>query len=463
MRPAPRSRLASLHVLGVGTGRVMGLVGALAISAAGCAALLGAPAITAAAFAITAALAVLFTVHSFAVVLAREVDSPLRRAASQLLELQSDNSVGRLPELGAPQVLALLRTINATSEAIVQRGRSCANDRRASGAAHDGARQLLQQLPFAVLELDAQGRILSANDRAYSWLQLPRETVGHHHRELLGGSFGEAFENAIAAAFAHRAVTVHRESLRVGDRHLDLHVAPRSVAASGSCTAVCVDVTRHLATTHQHDQLIASLSGEVRTRLQHVCSTAEVLAHMPHDRAGEWREFASTLLAEARRLRTLVDDKARTEQVRSGRCEWQMACHDPANLTADAIRLAEQRLDDCGMHFELRIEGSAVVSCDGPRMTDVLVRLLHAACDQGQRGEAVQVCVQDLGERAEIAIAQDRPGLRFDGRRSAQPEFAIDLCRGTVEAMGGSMHHEDSPYGGRQFRIVLPQRLPVPP
>jgi K+-sensing histidine kinase KdpD len=96
-------------------------------------------------------------------------------------------------------------------------------------------------------------------------------------------------------------------------------------------------------------------------------------------------------------------------------------------------------------------------------MTDVLVRLLHAACDQGQRGEAVQVCVQDLGERAEIAIAQDRPGLRFDGRRSAQPEFAIDLCRGTVEAMGGSMHHEDSPYGGRQFRIVLPQRLPVPP
>ncbi|MFO0758910.1 MAG: ATP-binding protein [Byssovorax sp.] len=110
------------------------------------------------------------------------------------------------------------------------------------------------------------------------------------------------------------------------------------------------------------------------------------------------------------------------------------------------------------------------VSLSRPRLVQVLLNLLLNAGDAAPRkGGKVRVSATlSLEGRARITVEDNGPGIPADVRPHLFEPFVtskpagegtglgLAVCRGLVEASGGSLTAEDSPLGGARFVIELP-------
>lgn len=458
---------STLRALGVARGRLLATALLFGLGAFALATGLDASMVQAATAAATTVVAMLAVTSLIAAGLHRTVTVPVTMCTRLLAELRNGGAVGRLPEAGAPLLLDLVRSLNATSQAVGQRDRSCNLAQQSASAACADDQLALQSMPCAVVVVDARGAVRFANRAAREWFALGKAGPDQAQlRSALPGKAGDALTSALSQFDANHEVSSRRIEFEHGKRHFELRLAalrPDGGTGANGVVAVFTDTTRaHTAAAAEHD-LIDALSRELREPLSNLCNSSTVLAGMPAESGAQWREFAGALRTEGERLKSLVDDLWRVEQLRRGTCKLQFAAHDAGNLAADALRLAEPRFARNGMRFELRASGPVPIHCDGPRFVDVLVRLLDDACARGHSGGLVQVLVQTLGERIEVAIADDQPGMRVVLNKPVAPtgtatdhKLGMAICRGTIEAMGGTLHREDSPFGGLQVRVVLP-------
>lgn len=445
----------TLRDLGVLPGRLLGtalLAGTAAFGLGHALDLAVAPAIAMAA--LTAA-AVFATAAVLGAGLHRTVAVPVSLCTRLLGELRQGGSIGRLPEAGAPLLLQLVRALNAASQAIAGRDRSCAQGRSALAAAGHLGAQHLEALPCAALLLDAKGGVVGANTLARQQLplqELPNTPQTARYR--LAGAPATALATALAGRVGHTA-PIQVPGIAYAGTMVSLHLA---AAADERLVALFPKEATAAAPTDEH-ALFTALSRAVREPLQGLCVSSAALAQMAQAPVAQWREFAGNLQREGERLRGVVDDLVVVEAIRRGEGRQHRVRHDAANLTADALRLAAATFAAKQQRAELRVDGPTTIDCDGPRFVDVLVRCLGDACARGQRGGLVQVLVQGLPDRVEVTIADDLPGLRVPQQTpptGATNDLGLAVGRELLAAMGGSLHREDSPCGGQQLRLVVP-------
>jgi two-component system sensor histidine kinase KdpD len=226
------------------------------------------------------------------------------------------------------------------------------------------------------------------------------------------------------------------------------------------------------------NSLLSSVSHDLRTPLAAIAGASSSLLEAPPGRSLEARrELLQTILDESRRLARLVDNLLDMTRLTAGTVTLNKQWHVLEELIGSALGRLRRELGRHGVRVE--IPGALpLLSLDGVLMEQVFFNLLENAARYTPPGSWIEVAAQVEGDRVEVRVADNGPGLppggesrvfeKFfrgaaaagEGRRGAGLGLAI--CRAVVEAHGGQIRARNRPAGGAEFVLSLPLDAAAP-
>ncbi len=236
-------------------------------------------------------------------------------------------------------------------------------------------------------------------------------------------------------------------------RLLDALADQAAVAIERISLAKGLDEARVLAETERlRAALLTSLSHDLRTPLASIIGAVSSLRSYPEKYGAEQREeLLATLQDEAERLNRFVANLLDMTRLESGAIALQIDPIDVAEIIGAALRRAASVL--ARHNVEVTIEPELpMLRLDAVLFEQVLFNLLDNAAKYSPAGSGIEVRASRDGERVEIEIVDEGPGIPpadferiFDkfyrvqaqDRRRAGTGLGLAICRGFVEALGG--------------------------
>jgi signal transduction histidine kinase len=208
-------------------------------------------------------------------------------------------------------------------------------------------------------------------------------------------------------------------------------------------------------------EFVADAAHELRTPVAGLQTAAETLIQLGPEASAEQREELELLLVrESRRAGTLVADLLELSRIDAG-LQLQLAPVDLRELAeAQAARLRLVAPD-----VQVEIVGSATVTADADRLTQVLTNLVDNARQAG--AHSLRITVAPTG----VLVEDDGPGVPpparerifarlVHGPHSKGAGLGLAIARGVARAHGGDLTVEDRIDGlsGAAFRLRLAGR-----
>jgi signal transduction histidine kinase len=205
-------------------------------------------------------------------------------------------------------------------------------------------------------------------------------------------------------------------------------------------------------------EFVADAAHELRTPIAGLQTAAETLIQLGPDAAASQRgQLELLLVRESRRAGTLVSDLLELSRIDAG-----LQLH----LTqVDLRHLAESqaaRIRVVAPDLEVEVNGSAIVTADPERLTQVLANLVDNARQAGAR--AIRITVDPSG----LLVEDDGPGVPpqareriferlVHGPHSKGAGLGLAIARGVARAHGGDLTVTDRPDGkpGAAFQLRL--------
>jgi K+-sensing histidine kinase KdpD len=224
-------------------------------------------------------------------------------------------------------------------------------------------------------------------------------------------------------------------------------------------------------------EFIANVSHELRTPLGHIkgCATSLLRKDAHFDEATQ-REFLCIINEESDRLRRLIDELLDTSQIEAGALRLQ---YDTVRLS-ELIPQVAARAPRCAGWTErhrlvLRIpESLPPVAADPRRIDHVLMNLIENAVKYSPQGGNITVTARVEGRQIVVEISDEGIGIppsqlahifeRFycvpqpRARRSHGTGLGLYICRGIIEAHGGTIEALSGGERGTTIRFTLPLR-----
>lgn len=222
--------------------------------------------------------------------------------------------------------------------------------------------------------------------------------------------------------------------------------------------------------------LIAITGHELRTPLSTIQVCLESLATEP-DMSPELQQvMLNSALADAERMRKLVQDFLTLSQLESGRVEWHpeplqvQECLDLA-LSSTRVRQTKQELPQITTQVPPELP---LVQADGEWLVEVLSKLLDNACKfTSPQGEVIVQAHPNGNRMLEVTVADTGRGIepnrleavfeRFYQEEGALRRTAggtglgLAICRQIVKAWGGQIWAEsDGKDRGSRFHFTVP-------
>ncbi len=222
--------------------------------------------------------------------------------------------------------------------------------------------------------------------------------------------------------------------------------------------------------------LIAITGHELRTPLSTIQVCLESLASEP-DMPPELRQvMLQSALADAERMRNLVQDFLTLSQLESGRVEWHLEplpIRECVDLALSSLRIHQLGASLPAITIDVPLD-LPLVQADGEWLVEVLSKLLDNACKftdptgqvqveaQMNGGNLLEVTVSDTGRgiepnRLEVVFDrfyQEEGALR---RTTGGTGLGLAICRQIITRLGGRIWAESAGKDqGSQFHITLP-------
>lgn len=223
--------------------------------------------------------------------------------------------------------------------------------------------------------------------------------------------------------------------------------------------------------------LIAITGHELRTPLSTIQICLESLASEP-DMAPELQQvMLNTALADAERLRELVQDFLTLSRFESGRVEWNLeplSLQECVDLSLSSVRARYNGEDLPTLAVEIP-EDLPLVLADGEWLVQVLSKLLDNACKFTPTGGCITLQAIPLGYRMlKVTVADTGRGIEPDRveaifERFYQEEGALRrttggtglglaICRQAIQRWGGQVWAEsDGKDRGSRFHFTIPR------
>ncbi len=248
----------------------------------------------------------------------------------------------------------------------------------------------------------------------------------------------------------------------------DLSARAGPVRARGELRALSVAFDRMLgrlqaAFARQRD-FVSDASHELRTPLTVLRAQIELM-----DQAGdadERRQAKALMLHRLDELDRLVGDMLTLASAEAA----QLVAPEPIEL-ADYFEDLRRDLPLFGERDFTLMTVDGILDADADRLTQVLRNLVRNAVAQTRPGDPITVAAQARGDRLEIAVIDNGPGIppdeiervftrfhRLDAgsRDTGGSGLGLAIARALVEAHGGRIHAESVPGRGAIFRLELP-------
>ena len=327
--------------------------------------------------------------------------------------------------------------------------------------AHDLFADVLEQAPLAALLLDAESRVIGANEAARSFFEID-------HSRLPASLVEVTLESRLLDLVAARQAEA--------EIHLVHHrrtVLTRLVASrrAGESILFLTDITelRHLARVRQ--EFVANLVHELKTPITSLRLTAESLLGDP--RPEDRRRFAERLVKEADLMSKIIDNLRQLGDIETGAMALEITTFDLRELIEDSmVRL--------GIERPLNLDGQAEIeiATDRAKLAQALGNLLDNAAKFSPPGSAIDVHTE-LGDEVVISIRDRGPGIspehwsrvfeRFYKVDRARPResggfgLGLAITKHLVQVLGGRIWTETARDGGQVFHVVLPRQVLIGP
>jgi two-component system sensor histidine kinase KdpD len=224
------------------------------------------------------------------------------------------------------------------------------------------------------------------------------------------------------------------------------------------------------ATTEEmRSSLLSAVSHDLRTPLAAITGAATTLRDEGASvDEGQRAELLDTICEEADRLERLVRNLLDMTQLQSGALEVRREWIPLEEIVGSALTRLESKLGARPVRIDLPADLPAV-SADALLLEQVLVNLLENAAKYTPPDCQLEISARAGDDAIVIDVADRGPGLPagdearifekfFRGKRGGVPGAGLGLaiCRGVVDAHGGTLIAANRAGGGAVFRVTLP-------
>lgn len=228
-------------------------------------------------------------------------------------------------------------------------------------------------------------------------------------------------------------------------------------------------------TEEMRSSLLSAVSHDLRTPLAAITGAASTLRDHSARFSGEQRaDLLDTIAEEAERLERLVANLLDMTQVESGSLRVRREWIPLEELVGAALTRLEGVLASRPVRVSLAPD-LPLMSVDPVLFQQVLVNLLENAAKYTPSGSEIEIEGR-AGENAVVIEVRDRgPGIppgdewrvfekfyRGAHSRVAGAGLGLAICKGVVNAHGGTIQVENRTGGGTAFRITIPATGPAP-
>ncbi|HZD17848.1 MAG TPA: ATP-binding protein [Actinomycetota bacterium] len=214
-------------------------------------------------------------------------------------------------------------------------------------------------------------------------------------------------------------------------------------------------------------EFVAVAAHEFRTPLTAILGVLSTLrTHgMALDTAVR-EELLDGATGQTERLARLVEDLLTVARIEDGVLRLNPESVDPRNLLVEAEHAS-------GTSGRVQVELHRVdeLVCDADAVIRVLTNLLDNARKYSPEGARIMASISQDDRAVRFAIRDAGPGIPPEDRESIFERFrrvgngdkpgaglGLYICRGLVEAHGGTLTVGDAPEGGAEFAFTIPRR-----
>jgi len=342
-----------------------------------------------------------------------------------------------------------------------------------------------ERAPIAVLELDAGGHVQRINHTAenlFGWSSQELADRNASVKILVRPEYHAEFDEQWRQLMASRTPLAHlriRNPRRDGiELVCEWNVTPL-VNPDGAVVGVIAqgqDITRQMEAEKLKKEFTSTLSHELRTPLTSIIGSLQLInSGVLGDVDKEVAELTGVAERNGQRLLDLINDILDIEKIESGNLTMVPEVIALDELVDEALVLNEGFAE----RFHVRLEKrgallSTRVSADRKRLLQVMTNLLSNAAKFSPGGGAVEVAMEDLGERVRVSVLDRGPGIpeNFRARifgRFAQADSSLTrqkggtglglaICKRLLELMDGHIAFADREGGGTVFYFDLPKQ-----
>jgi two-component system phosphate regulon sensor histidine kinase PhoR len=414
--------------------------------------------------------------------MARHFGRPLRELAEAADRLGRGEGAPHVYAPGRDEVAVLGRSFNGMGDRLTARIAQLEEDRQQ-------LRTILSGMVEGVVALDADQRIVFANDRAAQLLEFPtRSPVGRRLWEVVRQRpLLDVVRGALQRPEPHRA---ELGWLGATPRSLTVHAARIPGDPPRGAVLVVHDTSDLRRLERLRQEFVANVSHELKTPLSVIKVCVETLLDGAADDPAHRRRFLDQIAGQSDRLHALILDLLSLARIESGEELFELCALPVAETLRTALDRHRTRADARSQVLCLTsaagdwTPGSPVAAPDDPSeavavwadeeaVEQILDNLLDNALkytpDAGRITVAWQATEQEVAiEVRDTGIgipAADLPRIferfyRVDKARSREmggTGLGLSIVKHLVGALHGSVRAASQPGGGTTFTVCLPR------
>jgi len=340
--------------------------------------------------------------------------------------------------------------------------------------------EVLDAVSFGVLAFDREGTLTLMNEaHRLSLAEFHAPAGAMVHPVVYRADRVTAFlpdERPVARAL--RGESFDDEMIWVGEpgsRRAAYAVTSRPLSAPGGeydgQVVVVRDVTRELDAIEARDDLVASVSHDLRTPITSILGYLELVLE-DDDIDERNRKMVGIAHRNSERLLSLVSDLMHAASQADVQAPMTFQPYDVGYTVDEAIESQRPMIEGQGLRLETDIDDRALCVVDPLRMRQVLDNLLTNAVKYNRKGGLVRVSLHDDGTFVRITVSDTGVGIsatdqerlfeRYFRTESARQSsvhgsgLGLNITAEIIKEHGGELAVSSTPGVGSTFEIILP-------
>ena len=320
-----------------------------------------------------------------------------------------------------------------------------------------------EMLPMPALLVGEAGQVVACNEAAALLIGWPAASVIGEPWWLLLSPRGRA------GGGAERTMAVLRSA--TGDRIVTLHrILPQRPEEP---MLVLVDQAQAAdVEAPAEDTMLLEVAHDLRSLLFSLTVSLAGVAELAQQWNGDTTRLLNALRRSAVHLQAMLENLLDTASINSRQFSLRREEMDLGEVIHEAMLVVDPLLAPNEQHFCVELPAEPlIVHCDGQRLRQVLVNLLHNAIKYGPRGESIRIRACSDSTTVHLEVIDCGPGIpeeeqsRLFERFYRAPQairtakgsgLGLTIARSIVHAHGGTIGVRSAPGLGTTFWFTLP-------